>query len=78
MDFAFNRLGKLELNFRAFCFAFRTSNALSLPDDSFSSDEHAYDRNGHLELHPKPKIGEVHIATVTTASNPSLFYVSLK
>lgn len=49
---------------------------MPLPDDSFSSSEHANNRSGDLELHPKPKIGEVYIATVTTTSNPSLFYVS--
>lgn len=57
---------------------FRPLNAGSLPGGSFSSAEPENDRNGHLELHPQPKSGEVHFATVTTALNPSLFYVSIK
>lgn len=61
-----------------FCFVFRPLNAGSLPGGSFSSAEPENDRNGHLELHPQPKSGEVHFATVTTALNPSLFYVSIK
>lgn len=42
------------------------------------SAQNESDRHGHLELHPKPKVGQTYDATVITALSPKLFYVSSK
>lgn len=70
---------EMELN-EFYQIFFRSSDAVasSMYDDTIRSGKNQNDQNGHLELHPMPKIGESFEATVTTALNPSLFYVSLK